>query len=41
MLRRAYQLSTAEMRQVDRDLLKGLEARGFKLTYGEDAARGR
>jgi putative flavoprotein involved in K+ transport len=36
VLRRAYQLSTAEMRQVDRDLLEGLEARGFKLTYGED-----
>ncbi len=36
VLRRAYQLSTAEMRQADRDLLKGLEARGFKLTFGED-----
>lgn len=36
VLRRAYQLSTAEMRDVDRDLLKGLEKRGFKLTYGED-----
>jgi cation diffusion facilitator CzcD-associated flavoprotein CzcO len=36
VLRRAYQLSTAEMREVDRDLLKGLEKRGFKLTYGED-----
>ena len=36
VLRRAYQLSTAEMREADRDLLKGLEARGFKLTYGED-----
>ncbi len=36
VLQRAYQLSTAEMRQADRDLLKGLEARGFRLTYGED-----
>ncbi len=36
VLRRSYQLSTAEMRDVDRDLLKGLEKRGFKLTYGED-----
>ncbi|MBM3646483.1 MAG: NAD(P)/FAD-dependent oxidoreductase [Alphaproteobacteria bacterium] len=36
VLRRAYQLSTAEMREVDRDLLQGLEKRGFRLTYGED-----
>lgn len=36
VLRRAYQLSTAEMRAADRDLLKGLESRGFQLTYGED-----
>ena len=36
VLRRAYQLSTAEMRKADQALLKGLEARGFKLTYGED-----
>jgi putative flavoprotein involved in K+ transport len=36
VLRRAYQLSTAEMREVDRDLLEGLEKRGFKLTFGED-----
>ena len=36
VLRRAYQLSTAEMRDVDRELLTGLEKRGFKLTYGED-----
>lgn len=36
VLRRAYQLSTAEMREVDRDLLQGLEKRGFKLTFGED-----
>jgi len=36
VLLRAYQLSTAEMREADRALLKGLEARGFRLTYGED-----
>jgi putative flavoprotein involved in K+ transport len=36
VLLRAYQLSTAEMRQADRALLQGLEARGFRLTYGED-----
>ena len=36
VLRRAYQLSTAEMREVDRYLLNGLEKRGFKLTFGED-----
>lgn len=36
VLRHAYQLSTAEMRNNDRDLLAGLRSRGFKLTYGED-----
>ena len=36
VLLRAYQLSTAEMREADRELLKGLESRGFRLTYGED-----
>jgi putative flavoprotein involved in K+ transport len=36
VLQRAYQLSTAEMREVDRELLAGLEKRGFKLTFGED-----
>ncbi len=36
VLRRAYQLSTAEMREVDRKLLEGLEKRGFRLTFGED-----
>jgi putative flavoprotein involved in K+ transport len=36
VLLRAYQLSTAEMRAADRALLQGLEARGFRLTYGED-----
>jgi putative flavoprotein involved in K+ transport len=36
VLLRAYQLSTAEMRETDRALLEGLESRGFRLTYGED-----
>jgi len=36
VLQRAYQLSTAEMRNVDRDLLSGLQKRGFRLTFGED-----
>ena len=36
VLLRAYQLSTAEMRETDRALLKGLESRGFRLSYGED-----
>jgi putative flavoprotein involved in K+ transport len=36
VLQRAYQLSTAEMREVDRELLTGLERRGFRLTFGED-----
>jgi len=36
VLCQAYQLSTAEMRDNDRDLLAGLQSRGFKLTYGED-----
>ena len=36
VLLRAYQLSTAEMREADRALLTGLESRGFRLAYGED-----
>lgn len=36
VLRRAYQLSTAEMREVDRALLDGLRKRGFRLTFGDD-----
>jgi putative flavoprotein involved in K+ transport len=36
VLLRAYQLSTTEMREADRELLAGLETRGFRLTYGED-----
>jgi len=35
VLRRSYQLSTAEMKRADADLLAGLEARGFKLDFGE------
>ncbi|MDF1730935.1 MAG: NAD(P)/FAD-dependent oxidoreductase [Minwuia sp.] len=35
VLRRSYQLSTAEMKRVDADLLAGLQARGFKLDFGE------
>lgn len=35
VLRRSYQLSTAEMKRVDAELLAGLEARGFKLDFGE------
>jgi cation diffusion facilitator CzcD-associated flavoprotein CzcO len=33
---RAYQLSTAASRAVDKPLLDGLAARGFRLDYGED-----
>lgn len=36
VLRRAYQLSTAEMREVDKKLHDGLRKRGFQLTFGED-----
>jgi len=36
VLKRSYQLSTAEMRTVDAALLEGLTARGFRLDYGED-----
>ena len=36
VLRRAYQLSTAEMREVDAKLHDGLRKRGFQLTFGED-----
>ena len=36
VLQRAYQLSTAEMREVDRELLAGLEKRGFQLSFGVD-----
>jgi putative flavoprotein involved in K+ transport len=33
---RAYQLSTEEMRRTDEKLLAGLEAKGFRLDFGED-----
>ena len=36
VLQRAYQLSTAKGRMVDRKLIKALESRGFKIWYGED-----
>lgn len=32
----AYQLSTAEMRRVDHELIEALTARGFRIDYGED-----
>ncbi|MCF8475906.1 MAG: NAD(P)/FAD-dependent oxidoreductase [Pseudolabrys sp.] len=36
VLRRAYQLSTAQGREVDKVLLDRLAARGFRLHFGED-----
>jgi putative flavoprotein involved in K+ transport len=36
VLRRSYQISTAQGRAVDKTLLEGLAARGFRLTFGED-----
>jgi cation diffusion facilitator CzcD-associated flavoprotein CzcO len=36
VLVRSYQLSTAASRQADKALLEGLEARGFRLDFGED-----
>lgn len=36
VLQRSCKLSTAESRQVDKALLKGLMARGFRLHFGED-----
>jgi hypothetical protein len=36
VLRRSYQISTAQGRTVDKVLLDALAARGFKLTFGED-----
>jgi putative flavoprotein involved in K+ transport len=36
VLKRSYQLSTAEMRAADKGLLDGLAARGFRLHFGED-----
>ena len=36
VLKRSYQLSTAQMRAADKALLDGLAARGFRLHFGED-----
>ena len=36
VFRRAHQLLTAKGREADRELLEGLERRGFRLTYGPD-----
>jgi putative flavoprotein involved in K+ transport len=36
VLQRSYQISTAKGREVDKALLAALDARGFKLHYGED-----
>jgi cation diffusion facilitator CzcD-associated flavoprotein CzcO len=36
VLQRSYQLSTAQGREVDKTLLEGLAARGFRLHFGED-----
>lgn len=36
VLRRSHQISTAQGRAVDRALLEGLAARGFRLYFGED-----
>jgi cation diffusion facilitator CzcD-associated flavoprotein CzcO len=36
VLQRAYQLSTAKSKMVDRKLIKGLEQKGFRIWYGED-----
>jgi cation diffusion facilitator CzcD-associated flavoprotein CzcO len=36
VLQRAYQLSTAKSKMVDRKLIAALEKRGFKIWYGED-----
>jgi len=36
VLQRSYQISTAKGREVDKALLDALDARGFRLHYGED-----
>ena len=36
LLVRGFQLMTAEMRRRDKDILEGLEAKGFKIDFGED-----
>jgi glycine/D-amino acid oxidase-like deaminating enzyme len=37
LLVRGYQLTVKRMREMDKELLAGLEARGFKLDFGDDA----
>jgi lactate dehydrogenase-like 2-hydroxyacid dehydrogenase len=36
LLIKGYQLTVKRMREMDKDLLAGLEARGFKLDFGDD-----
>lgn len=36
LLVRGYQLTVKKMREMDKDLLAGLEAKGFKLDFGDD-----
>ncbi len=36
LLIRSYQAAVAKIKEIDRDLLAGLQARGFKLDFGED-----
>ena len=36
VLQRSYQISTAQGREIDKALLDGLSARGFRLHFGED-----
>lgn len=36
LLIRTYQAAVTKMKEIDRDLLDGLAARGFKLDFGED-----
>jgi putative flavoprotein involved in K+ transport len=38
LARRSHILMTAEARELDRELLDGLERRGFKLDFGEDGS---
>ncbi|QDJ45380.1 FAD-dependent oxidoreductase [Bordetella hinzii] len=36
LLVRGYQMNVAQMKEIDRDLLEGLKAKGMKLDFGED-----
>ncbi len=36
LLVRSYQAAVTRMKEIDKDLLNGLEARGFKLDWGDD-----